>query len=223
MNKRIIAAAAAAVLTVALAGCMPVQNTNQPSGEDTAQNQNQQNQQTQEQNGTASENPFNRPQTGQQQTQEPETVDLKVSVNGSVTTVKAVVYTGGGYTIAVPEGWERSDREPQWSPTVNDDVELTVRFYNGKKADAVSKLFQRDEKDYTFEKPTQTSLAHVDQVTELRGSEMDDGEVTDLVAYFIDTDAGCYGILLECPAEAGEGFGGYLGAMANSFALTAEK
>lgn len=218
MNKRIIAVAVAVVLTATLAGCMPVQNTNQPSGEDTTQAQTQQ---TQEQSGTASANPFNRPQAGQQ-TQEPESVDLTVSVEGGMKTVKATVYTGSGYTIAVPEGWERTDREPQWSPIVNDDVELTVRFYSGKKADAVSELFRRDERDYTFETPTQTSLAHVDQVTELRGSEMDDGEITDLVAYFVDTDAGCYGILLECPAEAAEGFGGYLGAMANSFALTAE-
>lgn len=220
MKQRILAAAAAAVLTVSLAGCMPVQNTAQPSGEDTTQPQKQP---TQGQSDTAATNPFNRPQAGQQQTQEPETVDLKVSVDGGVKTVKATVYTGSGYTIAVPEGWERTDREPQWSPITNDDVELTVRFYNGKKADAVSELLRRDERDYTFETPTQTSLAHVDQVTELRGSEMDDGEITDLVAYFFDTDAGCYGILLECPAEAAEGFGGYLGAMANSFTLAAEK
>lgn len=218
MNKRILAAAAAAALMTALAGCMPVQNGTQTNTGDSAQTQEQtQNQQTQEENSTTA-NPFNRGQTGEQ-SQEQETVDLTVSVDGTRKTVKATVYTGSGYTIAVPEGWERSDREPQWNPVAYDDAELTIRFYSGKKAEDVLEPFQRSEDDYAFEKPRQSSLAQAGAVTELRGSETDDDGITNMVAYFIDTDAGCYGILLECPDEAAESYGGYLGAMANSFTL----
>ncbi len=213
MNKRILAAAAAAALMAVLAGCMPVQGPQSDDAEGGAGSAGTQ------QNSSSASNPFQRPQQNQQ-TQEPETVDLTVSLEGTTETVKATVYVGGGYTIAIPEGWERSDREPQWNPEVNDDVELTVRFYKDKKADAVAKWFQRNEDDYIFEQPAQTALAHVEQVTMLRGSETDAEESEELIAYFVDTSAGCYGIILECPTEAAEGFGAYLGAMANSFTLT---
>ncbi len=57
-------------------------------------------------------------------------------------------------------------------------------------------------------------------VVSLRGSEMDNGTITDLVAYFVNHgDKGCYGLILECPTEASESFGAYLGAIANSFTL----
>ena len=108
-----------------------------------------------------------------------------------------------------------------WRAYSNDDVELTVRYYPGRKSADVIELFQRDEDEYTFEPVRQVSLAHVEAVTELRGSEMDDGRLQELVVYFIDTEQGCYGLLLECPADQAASYGGYLGAMAGSFTVSA--
>ena len=54
----------------------------------------------------------------------------------------------------------RDDNEPQWNPHANDAVEFTVRYYDGKKADAVAELFRKDEDDYTFEAPQTGALAH---------------------------------------------------------------
>ncbi len=218
-SKRVWILAAAAALVVSAAGCaMPVQpgtdGTQQGSGSSTQEPS------SQTQQGAVS-NPFSRPQSGSEQ-QEPKTVELQIQQeDGAVDTVTATVYTGSGYTLAVPEGWERDDNEPQWSPRANDAVEFTVRYYTGKKADAVAELFQKDEDEYTFEKTQTGALAHASNVIVLRGSEMDEGIVTDLVAYFVNQgDKGCYGLILECPTEASEQFGAYLGAMANSFALT---
>ena len=217
------ALAAVAALTALLAGCVPVQNTNQgQQNPDVSQNQTQDQMSSQE--GTAS-NPFQGgfAQSGQQQTQQSQTVDVTVNVDGKDQTVKATVYQGSGYTIAIPEGWEQDDNEPQWNPYHVDDVELTVRYYTGKTVDEIISLFQRDEDDYTFEATTTTSLAHVENVTELRGSEMDDGCLQEMVVYYIDVSTdktkACYAIILECPADEAQSYGGYLGAMANSFQL----
>lgn len=219
--KKLGALAAAAALTAMLAGCVPVQNTNQ--GQQNTNNT--QNQTSSSQEGAVS-NPFQgNTQTGQQQTQneQAQTVDLTVNVDGQDQTVKATVYTGSGYTIAVPEGWDKDHNEPQWDPYHVDDVELTVRYYTGKSVDEIIPLFQRDEDDYTFETPTTTSLSHVQNVTELRGSEMDDGRIKELVTYFIDVSTdkskACYAIIMECPTDMSQSYGGYLGAMANSFEL----
>ncbi len=104
---------------------------------------------------------FSRPRTDSEQ-EEPKTVELQVQQeDGTTDTVTATVYTGNGYTLAIPEGWERDDNEPQWNPHANDAVEFTVRYYDGKKADAVAELFRKDEDDYTFEAPQTGALAHV--------------------------------------------------------------
>ena len=214
--RRIWIGAAALALVLALAGCVPVQpGTPQQSGSVSAQDPGNETQSSSQEEAPA--NPFGTLQT--QQSQQPETVELAVSVNGTTQTVDAVVYTGSGYTIAIPQDWERDENEPQWNPYGNDDVELTVRYYPGRKSADVIELFQRDEDDYTFEPVRQVSLAHVEAVTELRGSEMDDGRLQELVVYFIDTEQGCYGLLLECPSDQAASYGGYLGAMAGSFTL----
>ena len=224
------ALAAAAALTALLAGCVPVQNTNQGQQnpgdtQNQTQTQDQTQGQTSSQEGSAS-NPFQggSAQSGQQQTEQPQTVDLTVNVDGQDQTVKATVYQGGGYTIAIPEGWEQDDNEPQWNPYHMDDVELTVRYYTGKTVEEIIPLFQRDEDDYTFEATTTTSLTHVQNVTELRGSEMDDGQLKEMVVYYIDVSTdkskACYAIIMECPTNMSQSYGGYLGAMANSFQLT---
>ena len=214
--RRIWIGAAALALVLALAGCVPVQpGTPQQSGSVSAQDPGNETQSSSQEEAPA--NPFGTLQT--QQSQQPETVELAVPVNGTTQTVDAVVYTGSGYTIAIPQDWERDENEPQWNPYGNDDVELTVRYYPGRKSADVIELFQRDEDDYTFEPVRQVSLAHVETVTELRGSEMDDGRLQELVVYFIDTEQGCYGLLLECPSDQAASYGGYLGAMAGSFTL----
>ena len=214
--RRIWIGAAALALVLALAGCVPVQpGTPQQSGSVSAQDPGNETQSSSQEEAPA--NPFGTLQT--QQSQQPETVELAVSVNGTTQTVDAVVYTGSGYTIAIPQDWERDENEPQWNPYGNDDVELTVRYYPGRKSVDVIELFQRDEDEYTFEPVRQVSLAHVEAVTELRGSEMDDGRLQELVVYFIDTEQGCYGLLLECPSDQAASYGGYLGAMAGSFTL----
>lgn len=217
MNQKLRVLTAAAAAAAILAGCMPVQNNstqNSAAGGSSSQNQ-------------SAVNPFRRDPSSGQDTEQ-KSVDLQVTVGDQTKTVTALVYTGSsGYSIAVPETWERDDSEPEWSPADNDDVALTVRYYSGKKAEEVLDAFQREEKGYTFETPTKGALAHVDQVTELCASETetdeDDGETGEtirLVTYFIDTDKGCFALLLECPETASEQYGGYLGAMANSFELT---
>ena len=65
----------------------------------------------------------------------------------------------------------------------------------------------------------QTFLSNVETVTQLRGTKMDDGQLQEMVVYFLDTDQGCYGLILECPSDQADSYGGYLGAMANSFTL----
>lgn len=83
------------------------------------------------------------------------------------------------------------------------------------------RFFGKDEDDYTFEAPQTGALAHVSDVVSLRGSEMDNGTITDLVAYFVNHgDKGCYGLILECPTEASESFGAYLGAHCQQFYLS---
>lgn len=215
MKQKVLALTAAAVLALSLAGCMPQQQPPAPQGgAEDAQNSAQENQ-------PAAANPFG----GRKDpaAQEPEKTELRVNVNGTDQTVPATVYAGAVYTIAVPEGWERDENEPQWNPAANDDVELTIRFYGGKKTEAVLKLFQRDREDYVFEEARESQLGGAGKVTELRGSEMEDGQITDLIAYFLETEQGCFGILLECPGADAETYGAYLGAMANSFQLKPQK
>ena len=225
--QKFAALAAAAALTAVLAGCVSVPSGDQGQ-QDPGGSQSDTQQQTQGQTqGGAADNPFaGSDQTTQQpqDSQQVQTVDLTVNVNGQEQTVTAAVYTGSGYTIAVPEGWEQDHNEPQWNPYHVDDVELTVRYYTGMSAADILPLFQRDEDDYVFEAAQESSLAGLQNVTELRGSEMDDDRVQEMVAYFIDVSTdrtkACYGIILECPADLAQSYGGYLGAMANSFTLT---
>lgn len=220
MNTKAWALAAAAALAVSLAGCMPVQNNTQNSdGQDQTENTTQ--------NQTAIQNPFNKNQTSQEQV--PATAELKIQGENGVETVEATIYTGSGYTIAVPsEGWTREKNEPQWSPGSNDDVELTIRFYTGKTADEAVKLLQAAEDDYTFQATAQTTLGSGLTATELAGKETErgDGEeivVAQIIAYFVETESGCYGLILECPEEETARYGGYLAAMANSFTLVQEQ
>ena len=157
---------AALALAAVLAGCVPMQSSTPQDSSSSPQSQNEE-QQSSTQEGTAN-NPFSGLQTQQEDT--PETVDLTVTADGRTETVTAEVYTGSGYTIAVPQDWVRDANEPQWNPYGNEDVELTVRFYTGRKSAEVIELFQRDEDDYTFEPTVQTSLSNVETVTQLRGT-----------------------------------------------------
>lgn len=212
---RIGMGAAALALAAVLAGCVPMQSSAPQNSSSSTQSQNEE-QQSSTQEETAN-NPFSGLQTQQEET--PKTVDLTVTADGKTETVTAEVYTGSGYTIAVPQDWVRDQNEPQWNPYGNEDVELTVRFYTGRKSAEVIELFQRDEDEYTFESALQTSLSNVETVTQLRGTKMDDGQLQEMVVYFLDTDQGCYGLILECPSDQADSYGGYLGAMANSFTL----
>ena len=118
MHKQWIAAALAAALTLALAGCMPSE-----SG--------------------GLKNPFAPPQDPAGD--EAEKAVLTVYVEGERQDVDAEIYHGSGYTIAVPTNWERSKGEPEWSPYNNDDVELTVRYYAGKEAEELAEQFKLEE------------------------------------------------------------------------------
>ena len=135
--QKFAALAAAAALTAVLAGCVSVPSGDQGQ-QDPGGSQSDTQQQTQGQTqGGAADNPFaGSDQTTQQpqDSQQVQTVDLTVNVNGQEQTVTAAVYTGSGYTIAVPEGWEQDHNEPQWNPYHVDDVELTVRYYTGMSA-----------------------------------------------------------------------------------------
>ena len=208
----------ALALSALLVGCVPAQP---PAGGDAGGGAQGNGTQTTEQQTAPVTNPFNVKDT---EKNEPETVELSVLTETGVETVEAQVYKGGGYTIAVPKDWIRDDNEPEWSPSKKSDAELTIRFYPEKKADAVAKLFIASEDDYVYEEPAKTTLGDLQNVTKLQGSEVEDnGEIDELIAYFVETKTGTYGILLECPSSEAEGYGGYLGAMANSFTLTETK
>lgn len=236
MKQKLWAMAAAAALALSLAGCMPPgQDPASGSGEepDSQTEQTGQNGQTgQDGSGdggqTAGQSSlFNRGQNGQEQ--EPEKVDLTVKVNGRDKTVEAEVYTGGRYTIAIPvEDWTRDPNEPQWNCKDNDDVELTIRYYTGKKKDDALKLLQEDEDDFTFRTPMKATLGESQEATRLVGKEteqpdVDEGEtepvVTELTVYFVEVDQGCYALLLECPETEKDSWGGYLTAMADTFTI----
>ena len=217
MKRTILAAGAA--LALLLSGCMPMQTTN-PAGGDSAPAASSQEE-------TQQSGLFRQNQTEQEST----ATELQVNVNGSVETVQVTVYSGSGYTIAVPDTWARSDREPSWSPEENSDVSLTVRYYSGKKTAKAAAAFQRAQKDYLFEAVNETTLTGAGQATQLRGTQQataegsteEGGAARSLVAYFVETNDGCYALLLECPTEDTARFGGYLGAMANSFALVQQQ
>ena len=165
------------------------------------------------------------------QTTNPAGGDSAPAASSQVETVQATVYSGSGYTIAVPDTWARSDREPSWSPEENSDVSLTVRYYSGKKTAKAAAAFQRAQKDYLFEAVSETTLTGAGQATQLRGTQQataegsteEGGAARSLVAYFVETNDGCYALLLQCPTEDTARFGGYLGAMANSFALVQQQ
>ena len=199
MYKKWIAAALAAALVLALAGCMPTESGG-----------------------------FKNPFASQQNTgeDEPEKATLTISVEGVRKDIEAEIYHGNGYTIAVPLDWERSVGEPEWSPYNNDDVELTVRFYPEQKAEAVAEQFKMDEDDYVFEGPLSVLGQGISETLQgalmLQGTDRDLEGSENLVTYFIDAKDGCYALILECPTEATEGYGMYLGAMANSFTLAEE-
>ena len=224
MNKKFFIFSVAMVLVAALAGCMP---TNQNGGG----NPNAGNPQPSTSGGEqlpssadAAKNPFGFGKKGGQDSNEVETTELKIAMaDGQTETVTATIYKGNGYQIAVPEGRERDENEPEWSPRSSEGIEFSVRYYPGKKAKDVQDIFELDYHDYQFEDSAEGTLANIDKVTELRGSEVEEDGTDHLVAYLIETEKGCYGLLLECPKTATESFGGYLGAMANSFQLITEK
>ena len=115
MNYKLLVLTAAAALALLLAGCMTVQDTGssgsgsapddaQSSQEDLAEEKDVPDQ-------AAGQSLFDRMQN--EQSQEPEKVELTVQTNGRNQTVEAVVYTGSRYTIAIPgEDWPRDRPRP---------------------------------------------------------------------------------------------------------------
>ncbi len=231
MNYKLLVLTAAAALALLLAGCMTVQDTGssgsgsapddaQSSQEDLAEEKDVPDQ-------AAGQSLFDRMQN--EQSQEPEKVELTVQTNGRNQTVEAVVYTGSRYTIAIPgEDWPRDPNEPQWNAKDNEDVELTIRYYTGKKTEEAVKILQEDEDDYDFRTPVKATLGEAQEATRLSGKKIDLPEtdeeetepvVTEMTVYFVEIDGGCYALLMECPEAEKEHFGSYLTAMADSFAL----
>ena len=91
-----------------------------------------------------------------------ETTELQIAMaDGKTETVTATIYKGNGYRcITVPEGWDRDENEPEWSPRMADGVEFSVRYYPGKKVKDAKDLLTLDYHDYQFEDSVRHPCQH---------------------------------------------------------------
>lgn len=150
-----------------------------------------------------------------------ETTTLTISVEGTDEEVPATLAIRQGYSIYIPdEGWTfetdgRDDGavwEDSWDSTVNDDVELGVRCYAGQTLDQAKQQFVQDKEDYVFE-----DLLGGELGDPLTGADAEDNEVLSFMA--AERDGETYVVFWTYPAEAAEGFGARLSAIAQTFAL----
>lgn len=223
MWKRMCAALSALALAFALVGCGSM-NQNGAAGSDNENNL----------GSLFAQN------NGQKEETEPEKVTLTYTVEGEEESAEAEVYTGTGYTIAIPTDWVRADYAVRWNPANNEDVSIAVRYYEKTTKEDAAETFCRENTDYTMEQKG-TMLGNVSEALKgallVRGTD-EAGNV--LVAVFMEKpaaeeenklkgqtqskDIGCYALVLKWPAEAAEGYaGGLIPAVVNSFAFTVEE
>ena len=153
-----------------------------------------------------------------QASQRPSAADLEVTVEGEMETVPATLYAQEGYSMYIPnEGWVlRGDTEDGilreiWESTANDEVELMVCHYEDMSSMVARDRFVRDC-GYVFADGLGGELG-----APLYGTD-DDGDVLEfMVAEGLNGTTAV--IAWEYPAEAAEGFGVRLAAMANTFEL----
>lgn len=218
MWRRMCAALSALALAFALAGCGSM-NQNGAAGSDSENNL----------GSLFAQN------NGQKEEKEPEKVTLTYSVEGEEETAEAEVYTGTGYTIAIPTDWVRANYAVRWNPANNDAVSLAVRYYDAEGKEAAAEAFCRENTDYAVNMGTVlgTVSETLSGALGVRGTD-EAGNV--LSAFFIDATEvdsknkdqaeikGCYALVLKWPKEATEGYAsGLLPAVVNSFAFTAEE
>ncbi|SFP50206.1 hypothetical protein SAMN05216343_10890 [Oscillibacter sp. PC13] len=150
-----------------------------------------------------------------------ETTTLAISVEGTDEEVPATLAVRQGYSIYIPdEGWTfesdgRDDGavwEDSWDSTVNDDVELGVRCYAEQTLDQAKQRFVQDKEDYVFE-----DLLGGELGDPLTGADAEDNEVLSFMA--AERDGETYVVFWNYPAEAAEGFGARLSAIAQTFVL----
>lgn len=151
-----------------------------------------------------------------------ETAKLNITVEGATEEVPATLTIRQGYSLYVPdEGWQFDSDvyedgavwEDQWESAFNDEVELAVRCYAEMTAVQAKERFARDEDDYLFEDLAGGELESVP----LTGVDQKDGEYLSFRA--AEKDGNAYVVYWKYPAEAAEGFGARLAAMAETFQL----
>lgn len=145
-----------------------------------------------------------------------QTTELVYSPEGEETTVPAALYTGDGYTIAIPtEGWrQESDlddgmQEETWESLVNEDVELHVLHLGERDLKAAQTWVIADKEDFQLVEDKQGGLG---------GSDPIDHEI--LEVRFHEGQGGMYALMYQYPEDAAEGFGALLSVMADSFTVT---
>lgn len=133
------------------------------------------------------------------------TTVLIFSKEGEQEEKQAVLATGNGYSVYLPEGeWYQSDSDT-WTAAVNEQVRFWVTCYQNESIDSVDQTLEDDsyvtEENYHKWKQEGDLLYHV----ELKEFENN-----------------VWGIFYSYPSDAEEGFGRELPVIVNTFALSIE-
>lgn len=163
----------------------------------------------------------NVPASGASLTAAPETerdakTNLVFSVEGEEETVPATLYVGQEYSLYIPvDGWTKPEENTEndvlsvtWGCTDNRDVSLTVSQYKGQTASQVREDFMQSS-GYTFEDTMDDGTGDPLIGTDAAGNQLAFVEITGSNATYV--------VSWRYPAEAAEGFGARLNAIAGSF------
>lgn len=137
---------------------------------------------------------------------------LIMTLEGMEEKVPATLYvgqTGGGYSLYIPsEGWTNT-QDGCWSPDVNTDVSLEIRFDGGTSAEQASAELTRSGSGYEL-----YGFAEQEQGV-YRGRDKERSMTVQV--RLAETSDGTYEIWQIYPDEAAEGFGARLGFLADTF------
>jgi len=138
---------------------------------------------------------------------------LIMTLEGMEEKVPATLYVGqtgdGGYSLYIPsEGWTNT-QDDCWSPDVNTDVSLEIRFDGGMTAEQASAELTRSGSGYELYGFTEQEPGIY------RGHDKEQSLTVQL--RLAEASDGTYEIWQIYPDEAAEGFGARLGFLADTF------
>ena len=138
---------------------------------------------------------------------------LIMTLEGMEEKVPATLYVGqtgdGGYSLYIPsEGWTNT-QDGCWSPDVNTDVSLEIRFDGGMTAEQASAELTRSGSGYELYGFTEQEPGIY------RGHDKEQSLTVQV--RLAEASDGTYEIWQIYPDEAAEGFGARLGFLADTF------